>query len=280
MSNDINISSELINRINKIVKRLSRDISEDKDIISDFEEEMKINLTSSIIELIRSGKSENEAFEEAIKRFGDVNEIKDELTNIFNIQGKLAKILLIASIISIVISAIVFGGYKISNEKNSLTIPNELRTATIDKIQASEELSNEEISKLLLNSKNKFRYVAIINNGDISEIYPSNFSMEEVKNDKENYLATYVRTTDSSELTIRYGFNMEGFNFGIRDSMLLISIIFIVAYWILFSGWCIVQAYSLKRLNFAWIILFLTLNIIAYILFRLDGKVKLKLRIA
>lgn len=278
MSNDINISSNLRSRIDKIVRKLSRDISEDKEVISDFEEEMKINLTSSIIELIKSGKSEDEAFEEAIKRFGDVNEIKDELTNVFNIQGKLAKILLIASIISIVISAIVFGGYKILNEKNSLTIPKELMTATIDKIKAGEEMSNEEISKLLLDSKNKFRYVAIINDGDISEIYPSNFSVEEVKSNKENYLETYARTQYGNELSIRYGFDIERFNFEMRDSMLIISIILIVAYWILFSSWCIVQAYSIKRLNFAWIILFLTLNIIGYILFTIDGKVSFKIR--
>lgn len=280
MSNDINISSNLRSRIDKIVRKLSRDISEDKEVISDFEEEMKINLTSSIIELIKSGKSEDEAFEEAIKRFGDVNEIKDELTNVFNIQGKLAKILLIASIISIVISAIAFVVYKVSNEKNSLIVPNELMMATIDKIEANEEISNDEITKLLVDSKNKFRYVAIINDGAISETYPSNFSVEGVRSDKENYLETYARTPEGNELSIRYGFDIERFNFEIRDSILIISIIAIVAYWILFSGWCIVQAYSLKRLNFAWMILFLTLNIIAYIVFIIDLKVNLKSRTA
>ena len=44
MSSDINISANLISRIDKIVKKLSSDMSEEKDVISDFEEEMKINL--------------------------------------------------------------------------------------------------------------------------------------------------------------------------------------------------------------------------------------------
>ena len=56
--------------------------------------------------------------------------------------------------------------------------------------------------------------------------------------------------------------------------LLVLAGISFAAYWILYSGWNMMNAYRMGRLNALWIVLFCTLNVFAYLLFRLELSMK------
>jgi hypothetical protein len=283
MNNCVNISKDLSDRIENYIRKFSCSISEDKMVIKDFEDEMKINLKSSIVELIGSGNSEEEAFKIAISRFGEINQIQNELTGIFRVQRRFQRNILIVAIISLLISAIAFVSYKVFHDNFSLMLPKELQVAVEDKLKTGENISNEEVTKILTKYKSKFRYIALFkgnNESSINTVYPSNFPVEEVQNHNNDFLGTNIISADGTNWSIRYGFDISGFHLKIPSTLLKIATILFATYWILFGAWGSICVFKAKRLSLAWVIMFLTLNVLAYIIFKIDCKVNLKLKMA
>lgn len=281
MSNEKNISKELYNKIDKFIKKLSYNLSEDKDVIRDFEDEMSINLEVSILELLNKGYSEDEAFDIAIKRFGDVKEVKGEMKGIFNINGKLAKKFLIVSIASIIISVVCLLSYKIVNKQLWPRFPEAFYNSVLEKVEADEKISEDKVNDFLAKNKNNFRYVAIVSQEkgctSIEKIYPSNFSKDEVLKDND-YTSNSIKGTSSGNLQIRYGFVYHDYLIIIVKILKISAIAFFIIYWITFGVWSTLYTKNSKRLSIFWILLFFTLNIVAYILFNFDSKLKLKLQ--
>ncbi len=283
MESNMNISKELSDRIKKFVKKCSKNISEDKTVVKDFEDEMSVNLESSIVELIKEGHSEEEAFNIAIKRFGDANQIQNELIGIFKIEKKFEKVILMAAIVSLIVSLMTFTVHRIVHKDFSLIVPAEFEAAVNEKIKSGEDISSEEVNKLITKYKSKFRYVTLTKtagNGELDTIYPEGFSIEEIKNDTEDFLSTYVRSPEGIEWTLRFGFNLDGFHLGVPILLRQIAVSTLAVYWVLFGVWSVIYAFHKKRLGFPWIIVFFTLNIVGYIIFELDYKMKLKLKTA
>jgi len=236
---------------------------------------MKSHLLQTIDELKADGKSEQESIEIAISRFGEQCQLESELAKVFKIQRKFAKTILIVSLVSFLLAAICFIGYKMTdgNFPFTLTVPESLQIAVEHKIETGKIISNEEVDQLLTKYKKQFRYVAIFKENNLispDKIYPSNFSVKEIENDSTSYLAKSFTEPNGIVWQVRYGFDSKGFNHSIVHFLLNSAKILFVVYWLLFSIWCVINAYHSNKLSLAWIILFITLNVIAYAIFELQ----------
>lgn len=93
-------------KIDSYINSIYKDFSEDEKEILDGKQEMKSHLLQSISDIEAEGFSETESIDIAIKRFGDVKQIKDELGKIYNTQKNFLKKILIMAKIFLIIACI------------------------------------------------------------------------------------------------------------------------------------------------------------------------------
>ncbi len=258
-----------MNRIDDYIEKIYRNFDERDEETKILKEETKIHLLDEIEELKEQGLTEEESIKIALNRFGELGKVEKELSEVLKFQKKFASSILIASLVTLLLAVICFTAYKVTYKTFSLRVPAVLKTAVEHKIETGETVSSDDVNTLLMKYNKQFRYVAIYeenHNGSPNIIYPSNFSVQEVQTD-ESTLTTYVNSPDGKEWTVRYGFDINGFNLSIAPIILIIAKAFFAAYWICFGIWSVINAYHNKSFNLAWIFLFFTLNVIAYAAF-------------
>lgn len=261
-------------RIETYISSVYKNVKGNQNEIEDLKQDMRNHLLQTAEELKAEGKSEEESIEIAISRFGERSQVENELAEIFKVQRKFATTLLIVSLVSILLSVICFISYKAIDGKFTLKVPQSLITSVEYKLNTGETISSEEVNRLLKEYKKQFRYVAIYKENNVNSpdvIYPSNFSLEEVQND-ESTLTTYVTSPNGDNWRVKYGFDIEGFNLGSGPILLNSAIILFVVYWLLFGIWCVINAYHRKKLSLVWVIIFFIFNVVAYVIFLLDGR--------
>lgn len=270
-----------MDKIERYIDSIYKNLKGNKNEIEDLKQDMRSHLLQTVEELKLEGKTEDESINVAISRFGDLKQVQIDLAGLFKIQRKFASNIIIISLLALLLSILCFFSYKAiyKNSNFSLVVPESLRSSVEDKLIKNEEISNTEVNNLLAKYKKQFKYVSISNRNTDSTyiISPENILSEEVEKDN-SALITYINSLDGSTWTIKYGFDISGFNFSLPSLLFSCTIIFFVIYWILFGIWCVVKAYHDNRLNLSWILLFFTLNFIGYIIFKLDKVNTLRLR--
>lgn len=263
----------MMKRIDEYIELLYKNRKGNPKEIEELKMEMKNHLLEAVEELKNEDHSEESSINIAIERFGDENEICEELTEVFNSEIRFSKAIFKVSILALIISMVSFIGYKVSNETIPFTlrVPKEFKIIE-NKIKEGEQVSQEEVTNILFKYNKQFRYVALFkeNNSSISSVYPSEFYIEEMQKDKENYLEKSFYSIDGTEWIIRYGFISEGFYCMVPLVMRLVSIVLFCVYWIGFGVWCIINAWNKKKLNLAWGILFVLFNVLAFAVFLIE----------
>lgn len=262
-------------RIENYINSVYKNVQGNENEIEDLKQEMRIHLLETLEELKNEGKTEEESIEIAISRFGEREQLEDELSKVFKVQRKFTKMLLIISIISLILASVCYIGYIITDDMFWLRIPETLRTTVESKLEAGEQISYEEVTEKLTKYKKQFRYVSIYKENNYSKtpdiIYPKNFPVEEVEND-ECTLTTYPTSIDGIVWKVQYGFDYNGFPLFIPVQLNNLAKMLCVFYWLMFSAWCVVNAHYKKNLSLVWVILFFTLNIFGYMIYILDKR--------
>ncbi|MBU3129939.1 permease prefix domain 1-containing protein [Clostridium tagluense] len=172
-------------QIDKYVKSVYKHVGGNKEEIEALKYEMKNHLLQLIEELKSEGKSEEESISIAINRFGEENQIENELIGIFKFVNKKAKKALIIAgaflLITIISGCVSIIGTDIywkqigARSDEIITIMSSYSKDNIDSI-------NKDISTVFNKSKKKLVYVAItspLNDNfkleNIEYIYPSDF---------------------------------------------------------------------------------------------------------
>jgi len=267
-------------KINLYINSLYKHMDESSNEVKELKQEMKNHLLQAVNELKAEGKSEEESIEIAINRFGKRNQVENELSEVFKVQRRFATNIFIISLVSFLLAIVCFIGYKVIGNNFSLKVPESLQTNVEYKIKNGEVISNEEVNKLLTKYKKQFRYVALYKENNYSSpdiIYPSSFSSKEVQSDNST-LTTSVSSPDGTMWTVKYGFDIKGFNLYIAPILSNSAVILFVVYWLFFGIWCAINAYHRKKLSLSWIILFFILNVVAYAIFELERKNRLRIQ--
>ena len=279
-----------MNKIEKYIKSLCNDMYLNPEQAMEFKEEIRTHFFETTKELQKQGKSEEESIEIAIKRFGEEKQLNIEFRKVFKFQKKFKKALLFISMVFLIISVIFFGVRAVIDGKNRSDfdgMQHDFWGEVGNKLAAGEMISNEDIGQIFNKYERGFRYIYIrqINNDKndynvaskdkVEYLYPTNTSRKEL--DKQAFF-TYEITSEKDNTTweARIAYKSEVFFTPLINIFLVISIICFIIYWILFGIWGVIVAFHMNRLNIIWGVLFFAFNIIAYLLFIAEGKLKVK----
>ncbi|MGE8082162.1 permease prefix domain 1-containing protein [Peribacillus loiseleuriae] len=252
-----------------------------KKEIQELKVEMKSHLLEAVHELKLEGKSEEEAINIAIERFGGEKEIRSVVGQLFKAQKTFAKWVLYLAVTILVFSSTVFGIIWETEEQNShenSIVATNIFNILENKETVSDDMKDEIVK--LVDSTDQISKVQIYNVRDV-EREAENFAsiFEYVKKAKPNY--QYERTVWSPEWLL-----VDFFPYGNGDAewyvemetrhidsfMTLVLLVGVALYAALFTIWATVNAYHHKRLNIGWIIAFTLLNIVGYLVYKLVGK--------
>lgn len=178
-------------QIDKYVNSVYKHVGGNKEEIESLKYEMKNHLLQLIEELKSEGKAEEESISIAINRFGEENQIENELIGVFKFVNKKAKKALIIAVafllITLISSSVFIIGTdiywkQIETRNNKIfTIMSSYRKDNIDSI-------NKDISTVFNKSKKKLIYVAMASPfnvnfklENIEYIYPSDFQGKAVE---------------------------------------------------------------------------------------------------
>ncbi|MGH4124245.1 MAG: permease prefix domain 1-containing protein [Clostridium sp.] len=204
-------------QIDKYVNSVYKHVGGNKEEIEALKYEMKNHLVQLIEELKSEGNSEDESISIAISRFGEENQIENELIGIFKFVNKNAKkaliiagVFLLITIISRSVSIIgtdIYWKQILTRNDEIYKIMSSYRKDNIDSI-------NKNISTVFNKSKKKLIYVALANPlndnfklENIEYIYPSDFQGEVVEDGIE---ATSKQiTTEKGSKNLIIGSNNE-----------------------------------------------------------------------
>ncbi|MBK1811224.1 hypothetical protein JHL18_11335 [Clostridium sp. YIM B02505] len=184
MKGDVQISKELNRKVDKFIENLSSNLSEDKETIRDFRDEMKVNFTASIIELLKEGHSESEAFDIAETKFGDADNLKEDLSGAFKVRNRGNKISFFIAAISLLISISCFAYYEKVDAVRNEAFPNDLQNELSLKLQEGSAVNQDKVEELMKNHKKELKLVALYkeenNRMVLKNLYPSDFDKSKI----------------------------------------------------------------------------------------------------
>jgi hypothetical protein len=155
-------------RINDFVNSIYKDFDGEEKEIKDLKQEMISHLMETVNDLKTNGKSEVEAVDVALKRFGDENLIANGLFGLYKAQRRISKKIFQSSLLFLVFGLIAVFGliladysenkyieglknqiFEVTNDKSSLAAIEK------EKIQSIFDKSDAGVSYLVLKNKNE-----------------------------------------------------------------------------------------------------------------------------
>lgn len=96
-----------MSKIDNYINSVYSDFDGKQEEIEMLKKEMKDHLFQSVEDLEAEGKSEEESMDIAIKRFGEVKQLKKDLVTIYGIQNKFSRGILILTLILLSLSILM-----------------------------------------------------------------------------------------------------------------------------------------------------------------------------
>lgn len=260
-------------KIEAFIDSAYQNVSGDSKEIQELKVEMKSHLLEAVHELKSEGKTEQEAIEIAIERFGGEQEIRSIINQLFKAQKAFAKWVLYSGISILFITVLLFSVFIITGnqyEKEQSDISYQIGDIVVghDKISSTQKAAIQT----LVNDTNYISNIRVYN------LLESNKKGSNLNDEIPSYEYGRSLTGFSAlSLTTYYYGGAEDIwvSFEIKDYRSLSFIVLFVgfaSYWLLFSVWAIINAYHQKRLNTGWILSFIIFNVIGYLFFHIAGK--------
>ena len=158
--------------IDKYVNSVYQNASGDKKAIEELKLEMKNHLFEAVNELKESGKTEQEAIDIALERFGEEKEIRSVVAQLFEVQKAFAKWVLYVGIGILLLSIAVFG-YFINIGNKQMSEYSNTAYAIEDIVESDKGFeTRDEKVKQLLEDKDYIKEVTVYKGEDkINPVY-------------------------------------------------------------------------------------------------------------
>lgn len=266
-------------QIEVYVDEVYEGVGGNKKEIDELKAEMKSHLLEAVHELRSEGKSEKEAIDLAITRFGGEQEMRSIVGQLFKAQRIFAKWILYLAAAVLVISLTAFGyiaGIEEENASENSVVASEIFKIINNEGPMTEEMKGEVAA--LINETDQISEVKIYNVWNVGV----NSVLSYVQKAEPDY--QYQKSVWSPEWLqadfFPYGngdgkqwyVEMETRHIGSLMGIILFS--GMAVYATLFTIWATINAYHHKRLNVAWIIAFALFNVAGYLVYILIGKRK------
>jgi hypothetical protein len=267
-------------RINDYVDSVYHGVGSNEIQIKELKAEMKNHLLEAVHELKAEGKSEKEAIDIAIERFGGENEMRSVIGQLFKDQKVFAKRTLCIAVGFLVVALSIFSFIWLYAEDNGQKLS--IIITEISDVLENKEVITPQMKKeieLLVEKTNHISEVSIYNSKYI-RTEGKNFVSYNTELKNPDY--QYKRTLGVPKWLGVGGFFPYGngdeqwyveMKFRNFDTLLTVVLfVGIAVYWTLFTIWAITYAYHQKRLNISWMFVFALFNVLGYLVYRLLGK--------
>ncbi|WP_407081799.1 permease prefix domain 1-containing protein [Psychrobacillus antarcticus] len=223
---------------------------------------MKSHLLEAVYELKEEGKSEQEAIEIAIERFGGEKEMRSVVEQLFKAQKTFAKRVLYTAIAFLLISIVIFS-IVISNEKSNLNQSNQVASRFLNSLGDNEGIPKQIETDIqeIVQSSGRITGISIY---DDEKLFSSNKHVEPIYSFREEL--SFNIWNNTGFLTYKgYGESNTTWHVSIESksyegTAVILLLVGIVVYWTLFTIWATINAYHHRRLKVGWIIVFTLLN--------------------
>lgn len=249
-------------QIELYVDSVYRNIGGNKKDTQELKAEMKGHLLEAVRDLQSEGKTEQEAVEIAIQRFGEEKEMRSIVEQLFNAQRMFSKWLLVVSLAFLIMCGTVFSTVAIKESK-MVSVENSVRnqvTHMLEKEGTIKPYMEEELRTLIMYKDNIKSVKITDSNGAKSAGYDKHVTGPE-------WLYSYYHNI---ETVGKWSVETEISRF--KDYVFIGSLAGLVVYWTLFTIWAVINSYHHKRLNITWIIVFALFNVFGYLVYNLVGK--------
>jgi hypothetical protein len=261
-------------QIEAFVDEVYHSVGGNEKEIEELKAEMKNHLLEAVYELKREGKSEKEAIDIAIKRFGGEKEMRSIVGQMFQSQKIFAKRVLYTAIGLLLLFLSIFG-IIIAIENNNINERNQIYGQITGILEGGlTEVAEKEIQSLI-NADNHISAIEIfdvkgVQQGDnfpgleeASIVYQYN---QEIWSPEWRVVDLHTSGQGDANWFIYFTYRSIA-NIGVLSLFLGIAI-----FYPLFSIWAIINAYHQRRLNLGWIFVFSFLNVVGYLFYHFTKK--------
>lgn len=264
-------------QIESYVDEVYHSVGGNKKEIEELKAEMKSHLIEAVHELISEGKSEKEAINIAIERFGGEKETRSVVGQLFKAQKVFAKWVLYLALAVLLFTVTAFGFIWSIEEKNSYensSVATQISDVLGDRNNITEEMKTKINS--IIKGTDQISKIEIYN---VSNVANSNVLFDYVRDAKPDYRyeqkvwnpkwlqADFFPYGNGDK---RWYVGMETRHIG--DLMAIILFSGIAIYATLFTIWAIINASHHRRLNIGWILVFAVFNVIGYLIYYISSK--------
>jgi heme/copper-type cytochrome/quinol oxidase subunit 4 len=275
-------------KIEAFVDDVYHSVGGNKEEIQELKAEMKNHLLEAVHELKLEGKSEEEAIEIAIERFGGEKEIRAFVGQLFKAQKMFAKRVLYTALSFFVFTSIVCGVLWAMDEADmneNLSIAEKIigTEKTVGILEGKEAVSKDAKEEIdaLVQSKNQILNLKIYKMSDVEKVSETGTVSYHLDEATPVYRIGKSPSDEKNWMLIDLGYMYDTEWYVQMESIKLfafvpfVSLIGFAIYATLFTIWATINAYHHKRLNVGWVIAFALLNVVGYLLYVLVGKRKI-----
>ncbi|OBZ12524.1 MULTISPECIES: permease prefix domain 1-containing protein [Bacillales] len=265
-----------MSQIELFVDSVYKNASGNKQEMQELKAEMKSHLLEAVHELKIEGKSEQEAIEIAIERFGGEKEMRAVVSLLFKAQKIFAKrVLYIAFaflLISLVASGLIWKA-EVGNREENSAIAGSIYEF-LDKHSLYTEESEKGLIALVRDAK-QITNIRLYKTDDV-KTETAEGSISYFNHNAKPFYQYEREKRPSSVMDFYYAhgdqwfIHLESKNLATLVGYLLTAGITIYA--VLFTIWAIINAYHHRRLNVGWIIAFALMNVLGYLAYFLVGR--------
>lgn len=235
------------------------------------------HLVDTVKELQQQGKSEEESTTIALQRFGEGKLINTELRKVYKFHNRFRKSMLIASGIFLLLSLLFLGLYLFIERNNTSDFDGMQRDFHIqiaEKLTSDDTITSADIESFFKEHKRILRFVYLYSNSQ-AFVYPSDTT--KVQLTEQPYITYPIPFEGSNpDWQVKVALKSEVLFSQTPYYAIFVSAICFAAYWILYGLWNVLHAYRMGQLNLGRIVIFFSLNVFGYLLFRLGEKIKKK----
>ncbi len=271
-------------KIEAFVDELYHSVGGNKKEIDELKAEMKNHLLEAVHELKSEGKSEQEAIDIAIERFGGEKEIRSIVGQLFKAQKVFAKRVLYIALSFFVLTSIVCGILWAIDERDmneNLATAGTIIAMLEDKEAISEDMKEE--FNTLVQDQNQILNIQVYKMADVKRVSESGSVSYHTKEATPAYqYENAVSDQNWRLIDLGYALNDTEWYVQMESNEIFafipfVSFIGFAVYATLFTIWAIINAYHHKRLNIGWIITFAFLNVVGYLIYQMVGAKSKKL---
>lgn len=271
-----------MDKIGKYVKAVTRNADMEPAELKQLRAEIRNHLAESVNDLRKRGMSEEESITIALQRFGERRQIRAELKTAYPSRPKAGKRFVAAAVLFLTL-AFLLGAVQqymlYMNRTDYDGMQRDYHQRLKVMLEADGEGTAQEVEAFFHRNERILRFVSVspagadLRSAEPVTIYPADVPKE--RRNEQPYISYPVRAADGGpRWDVIVALNGRVVFSEVPGLLGAAAVACFAAYWILYGLGHSIRVYRQGRLHAGWVALFMTLNVLAPVLYRWTGRLE------